>query len=137
MTAFSDLPDTDFELEATTGGDGALRVKLAGDLTWDVTDELLTAVRAHLASAAGPGDVHLDCARMTLCDSMGLSTFLALHRDTAAAGVRLFIERRPRHLDRMFVLTGTYEHLTGLAEARAGDGDTSGGEAENPQRPSP
>ncbi|MFF0273178.1 MULTISPECIES: STAS domain-containing protein [unclassified Streptomyces] len=134
MTAF---PDTDFELEATTGEDGALRVRLSGDLTWDTTDELLTAVRAHLASASVPGDVHLDCARMTLCDSMGLSTFLALHRDTTAAGVRLSLERRPAHLDRMLVLTGTYEHLTGLSEARAGDGDAPGGEAENPQRPSP
>ncbi|MFI1714991.1 STAS domain-containing protein [Streptomyces litmocidini] len=134
MTA---LPDHTFELAIVTDGDGALYAELAGDLAWDVADELLDAVRARLSSAPGLSDVHLDCARMTLCDSMGLSAFLALHRDTEAAGARLHIDRRPPFLDRLLLLTGTYRHLTGIPGTAESDGVAPGEETDSPQLPGP
>ncbi|MFJ3614977.1 STAS domain-containing protein [Streptomyces hydrogenans] len=116
-------PDDPFAAEAVTAADGTLRVGLAGDLAWDSADELLDAVRTRLDRTPGPADVRLDCARMTLCDSMGLSALLALHRLVSTAGGRLHLEHRPAFLDRLLLLTGTYEHLTG----RTGTAEPSGG----------
>ncbi|MFF9851110.1 STAS domain-containing protein [Streptomyces litmocidini] len=134
MTAFSDHA---FGLAIATDQDGVLYAELAGDLAWDVTDELLDTVRAHLSSGPGPSDVHLDCARMTLCDSMGLCAFLAIRRDTEAAGARLHIERRPPFLDRLFLLTGTYEYLTGTTGTAGADGVAPGEKADSPRLPRP
>ncbi|MER7950594.1 STAS domain-containing protein [Streptomyces sp. NPDC096079] len=133
-------PDTTFELNVIPSVDGVLYAELAGDLAWDSADELLEAVRAHLDTTTGPSDIRLDCARMALCDSMGLSTLLALHRRAAAAGVRLHLDHRPASLDRLLVLTGTYEHLTGRSapagpETARTDGDTLSGTAEGPWPP--
>ncbi|MFI8962755.1 STAS domain-containing protein [Streptomyces sp. NPDC053493] len=122
--------DHTFELEAATGADGVLYVEVAGDLAWDAADELLDVARAHLSAAPHVSDIRVDCARLTLCDSMGLSVLLALHRDTAAAGVRLCLERRPAVLDRLLLLTGTYEHLTGQPESAGPDGPTPTDEAD-------
>ncbi|MER5740411.1 STAS domain-containing protein [Streptomyces sp. NPDC002262] len=123
--------DHSFAAEAVTAADGTLRVHLAGDLAWDSADELLDAVRTRLATGPRPSDVRLDCARMTLCDSMGLSALLALHRLVSAAGGRLHLDHRPAFLDRLLLLTGTHEHLTGRPGAagpadRVPDGGTSG-----------
>ncbi|WP_329274742.1 STAS domain-containing protein [Streptomyces sp. NBC_00691] len=128
-----------FELKAAPAADGVLYAELSGDLAWDSADELLEAARAQIDAVPDLSDVHLDCARMTLCDSMGLSTLLALHRHAAARGVRLHLDRRPVLLDRLLRLTGTYEHLTGRSEtATAGsDGDTSTGAADGPRLPGP
>ncbi|MFG3345790.1 STAS domain-containing protein [Streptomyces sp. NPDC048018] len=132
MTTFS---DNIFELKATTGVDGVLYAELAGDLAWDATDELLDIARAHLSTSREPADIRLDCTRLTLCDSMGLSALLALHRYTAAAGVRLYLENRPAFLDRMLLITGTYEHLTERSEAAGPDGPTPGEDADSPRLP--
>ncbi|MFJ8128756.1 STAS domain-containing protein [Streptomyces hydrogenans] len=106
-------PDHRFAVGAVTAADGTLRVELAGDLAWDSAEDLLDAVRTRFDRAPGPADVRLDCARMTLCDSMGLSALLALHRLASTAGGRLHLDHRPAFLDRLLLLTGTYEHLTG------------------------
>ncbi|MFE7516939.1 STAS domain-containing protein [Streptomyces sp. NPDC057540] len=127
--------DTAFELSPVHEERGVLRAELAGDLAWDSADELLDTARAHLDSTPVPSDLRLDCARLTLCDSMGLSTLLALHRHAAASGVRLHLDRRPPFLDRLLVLTGTYEHLTGRPETAGPDGDTPSGVADGPQLP--
>ncbi|MEV5974734.1 STAS domain-containing protein [Streptomyces sp. NPDC051921] len=127
--------DTTFELTAARAADGVLYAELAGDLAWDSADELLDAVRAHLDPASAPSDIRLDCARMTLCDSMGLSALLALHRHAEAVGVRLQLDHRPPFLDRLLLLTGTYEHLTGRPETAGPDGDTPSGAADGPRFP--
>lgn len=132
----TDFSDHTFELTAATGANGVLYAELVGDLAWGATDELLDAARAHLSSASAPSDIRLDCARLTLCDSLGLAALLAVHRDTTAAGVRLHLEHRPPFLDRLLLLTGTFEHLTGLPETAGADGDTPDGEATTPQVPS-
>lgn len=129
MTAF---PDGTLTLTATTTADGVLCAALAGDLVWESADELLDAVRARLSAAPGPSGIRLDCARMTLCDSTGLSALLALHRAAEAAGIPLRLDRRPPFLDRLLLLTGTYGHLTGLPGAAGADR-----EADGPGAPAP
>ncbi|MEE1820273.1 STAS domain-containing protein [Streptomyces sp. NPDC056362] len=128
-------PDTAFDLGDAQESGGVLRAELTGELAWDSADELLDMLRARLDSAPAPSELRLDCAGLTLCDSMGLSTLLALHRCATAVGARLHLDRRPPFLDRMLVLTGTYEHLTGRSETAGPDGDTPSGFADGPQRP--
>ncbi|MGW8358324.1 STAS domain-containing protein [Streptomyces wedmorensis] len=132
-------PDHLFEVKAVAAPDGILYVTLAGELAWDSADELLDAARAHLDPATAPAYLRVDCAGLTLCDSTGLSALLALHRLAEAAGVPLRLDRRPPFLDRLLLLTGTYEHLTGTYEHLTGrsetagpDGDTPSGAAEGP-----
>ncbi|MFF5505037.1 STAS domain-containing protein [Streptomyces roseolus] len=106
-------PGHPFAAEAVAAPDGVLHMTLAGDLTWDSADELLDTARAHVGPATAPAGLRVDCAALTLCDSTGLSALLALHRLAGAAGVPLHLDRRPPFLDRLLVLTGTYEYLTG------------------------
>ncbi|MFF9150080.1 STAS domain-containing protein [Streptomyces sp. NPDC055051] len=133
-------PDPTFELKAVATPDGVLRMTLTGELAWDSAEELLDAARPHLVPGrshpgpdAAPTDLHVDCSGLTLCDSMGLSALLTLHRLAAAAGARLHLDDRPPLLDRLLLLTGTYEHLTGRSESAGPDGDTPSGTAEHPR----
>ncbi|GGR18176.1 STAS domain-containing protein [Streptomyces roseolus] len=128
-------PGPTFDVEAVAAPDGILSVTLAGDLAWDSADELLDAVRAHLDPASVPAGLRVDCAGLTLCDSTGLSALLALHRLAEAAGVPLHLDRRPPFLDRLLLLTGTYEHLTGRSATVGPDGDTRSDTAEGPLPP--
>ncbi|MFE9045580.1 STAS domain-containing protein [Streptomyces sp. NPDC007818] len=130
-------PDHTFALRTVAASDGVLHVTLAGDLAWDSADELTDTARAHLDAPAVPADVRVDCAGLTLCDSMGLSALLTLHRLAAAAGVRLHLDRRPPFLDRMLLVTGTYEHLTGRSDSAGPDGDTPSGTVRDPRTPGP
>lgn len=128
-------PDHAFGVEVVAAPDGILYVTLAGDLAWDGADELPDAVRGRLGPGSAPAGLRVDCAGLTLCDSTGLSALLALHRLAEAAGVPLRLDRRPPFLDRLLLLTGTYEHLTGRSETAGPDGDTPSGTAGGP-RPS-
>ncbi|MEX0172790.1 STAS domain-containing protein [Streptomyces sp. LMG1-1-1.1] len=130
-------PDHTFEVKAVAAPDRILYVTLVGDLAWDGADELLDATRAHLDPATAPAGLRVDCAGVTLCDSTGLSALLALHRLAEAAGVPLHLDRRPPFLDRLLLLTGTYEHLTGRSETAGPDGDTPSGAAESPRPAGP
>ncbi|GHG28144.1 STAS domain-containing protein [Streptomyces filamentosus] len=126
-------PDHLFGVEADAAPDGILYVTLAGDLAWESADELLDAVRARLSPGNAPAGLRVDCAGLTLCDSTGLSALLALHRLAEAAGVPLHLDRRPSFLDRLLLLTGTYEHLTGRSETAGPDADTPSGTVEGPR----
>ncbi|MFF8835098.1 STAS domain-containing protein [Streptomyces sp. NPDC015130] len=130
-------PDHTFDIQAVLAPDRVLHVTLAGDLAWDRADELLDAARTHLDPATAPTGLRVDCAGLTLCDSTGLSALLALHRLVEAAGVPLHLDRRPPFLDRLLLLTGTYEHLTGRSETAGPDGDTPSGAADGPRPPGP
>ncbi|MFE5589251.1 STAS domain-containing protein [Streptomyces sp. NPDC056549] len=81
--------------------------EVVGDLDGDSPDEFLDVARAHLDPASNPSHIRLDCARLTLCDSMGFSTLPALHPSATALGVRLHLDHRLPFLDRMLLLTGT------------------------------
>lgn len=87
-------------------------VGVAGDLDYATVDQLVAAVSRVLGDAPALQDLHLDFAGLDFCDSAGLSGLLLVHRRASGAGVQLHLDHRPRHLDRIFDITGILEHLT-------------------------
>ncbi|MFJ9539714.1 STAS domain-containing protein [Streptomyces sp. NPDC101225] len=108
------LPPTHLQLTLAGTGD-RLRIEIDGDLDYDTADRLLDTVTAHLAARPDLGHLHLRCAGLGVTDSMGLSILLMIRRRTMAADVRLHLEDRPAHLDRLLEITGTFAYLTGSA----------------------
>lgn len=88
-----------------------ITVAIEGELDYDTCGGLLDAVRAAMSANPGAVNVNLDCAALTLCDSMGLSTLLQIRRLTDTVGARLLIHTRPDSLDRILRITGTYDYL--------------------------
>ncbi|WP_033223192.1 STAS domain-containing protein [Kitasatospora phosalacinea] len=86
-------------------------VPVEGELDHESCEGLVRAVTSHLAARPPVEVVRVDCADMTLCDSMGLSALLQIRRDVDAAGRRLRLDHRPAHLDRLLRLTGTADYL--------------------------
>ncbi|MFC8720411.1 STAS domain-containing protein [Kitasatospora sp. NPDC057198] len=86
-------------------------VPVEGELDHESCEGLVREVTLHLAARPPVEVIRVDCAGMTLCDSMGLSALLQIRRDVDAAGRRLRFDRRPAHLDRLLHLTGTAGYL--------------------------
>ncbi|OBJ61779.1 STAS domain-containing protein [Mycobacterium sp. 1423905.2] len=93
----------------TAGGSACLRV--AGELDYQNTTELVTAVSQLITQQPAPTQIHLDFSELVFCDSAGLSGLLLVHRQTDQAGIELHLDQRPLVLDRLLHTTGTYEHL--------------------------
>lgn len=87
-------------------------VRLAGDLDYVTTREVVESVSRLLVEQPTLRHLHLDCAMLTFCDSAGLSGLLQIHRRVACSGVQLHLDDRPPHLERILQITGTLEHLT-------------------------
>ncbi|MYW70093.1 STAS domain-containing protein [Streptomyces sp. SID8379] len=127
-------------LSLVTAGpsEGVLTVEIRGALDYETSDQFCGYARKALADHPGIRTLRLDCAGVTLVDSMGLSVLLRLRREVHGAGSRLRLERRPLRLERLLQLTGTLEHLTGAPaaeqsdEAATGDADTAGHEDQSP-----
>ncbi|GHE41598.1 sulfate transporter [Streptomyces longispororuber] len=106
---------------------GALIVRLAGDLDYDTSDDLVDAVTEHMAAHPRLADVRLDFHELTWIDSAGLSALLMIRRRTGAAGVTLHLDNRPTVLNRLLDMTNVLDHLTAPATREAeGDGRTDG-----------
>ncbi|MEU5208999.1 STAS domain-containing protein [Streptomyces sp. NPDC020742] len=103
---------------------GTAHLHVVGDLDYDTADDLLDLAVRQLSVQPALRDLHLDCARLTVCDSSGLSALLAIRRRTGAAGIRLHLDHRPRILERLLTVTGTLAHLT--APPAEGDEVTTG-----------
>ncbi|MFJ8887921.1 STAS domain-containing protein [Streptomyces sp. NPDC102402] len=88
---------------------GAVRLRLVGDLDYDTGDQLVERARECLAGRPGPRDLFLDCERLRLCDSTGLSSLLLIHRATTSQGVALHLENPPGFLRKILDVTGTGE----------------------------
>ncbi len=91
----------------------ALWAGISGDLDFETADELLETVGGLIDTHPGARDLHLDCAGLGVCDTMGLSVLIMVRRRTAAAGIALHLDHRGPALERLLDLTGTLEHLTG------------------------
>lgn len=87
-------------------GTGVAHLRLAGDLDYDTSDELTRRGDACLADHPQLRELHLDCAELRLCDSMGLSVMLMLYRRTSARDIALHLDNVPPFLERMLHLTG-------------------------------
>ncbi len=76
------------------GERGALCLRLAGVST---TTPVTSSPRGPTLHRAGPraGELHLDCEKLRLCDSTGLSALLMIHRRTTPGGSRSSSTTRP------------------------------------------
>ncbi|MFQ6143132.1 STAS domain-containing protein [Streptomyces seoulensis] len=106
------LPGDAFLLTSALDDDGDARIRITGDLDWDTADELTTAAEAFLAADPPPRRLRLDCAGMTLCDSLGLAALLMIHRGAAGTGTRFHLDNRPAALQRLLDITGTAHLFT-------------------------
>ncbi|MEW5809256.1 MAG: STAS domain-containing protein [Actinomycetota bacterium] len=100
-------------LTLSTDIDGtSTRLAVAGDLDYESTAALVSAVSDALARSSRITDLRLDFTGLTFCDSAGLSGLLLVHRNTSAAGVQLHLDHRPAQLQRLLDITGVLDHLT-------------------------
>lgn len=106
------LPPPPFALTVRAAGPRTLRFLVSGALDHQSAGELTGGAERVLARRPALTDLRLDFGRLTLCDSMGLSALLMVHRRAAEAGTRLHLDRRPFFLERLLVLTCTLDHLT-------------------------
>ncbi|MFC8596169.1 STAS domain-containing protein [Streptomyces atroolivaceus] len=101
---------------AVEAGPGAVRLRLAGDLDYDTSEQFVERAQACLAADHAVRDLFLDCSGLRLCDSMGVAGLLLIHRGTASRGAVLHLEHPPPFLRRVLDVTGTL-HLFALDEA--------------------
>ncbi|MFC8230782.1 STAS domain-containing protein [Streptomyces sp. NPDC057287] len=110
---------------------GAVRLRLVGDLDFDTGEQLVERARECLADDPDLRDLFMDCERLRLCDSTGLSSLLLIHRGTASRGVVLHLENPPAFLLRLLDVTGTGRLFAldgaGARAEGAEDGQPSGG----------
>ncbi|MFD8231944.1 STAS domain-containing protein [Streptomyces sp. NPDC059696] len=99
-------------------GPHTVRLALTGDLDYDTCAELLQRVRAALEGRVDVGELRLDCGRLGLVDSMGLSTLLQIHRVACRDGIAFHLDEVGPALRRLLELTGTYEYLTTPQQSR-------------------
>lgn len=112
-------PDETFDV-AIIREAGSARIRITGELDWETVDELAEAVRVCLRAHPAPRSLHLDCARLIMCDSMGLAALLMARRDTAAVGTQLYVDNQPPVLQRLLELTGTAHILPGTTIGKGG-----------------
>ncbi|MFF2534883.1 STAS domain-containing protein [Streptomyces cyaneofuscatus] len=115
-------PHPDPSAETTAVGESRLHIALRGDLDHENADAFVRDVAARLSARPGATDLRLSCAGLDHIDSMGLSALLMIRRHTRTARVRLHLDERPAHLERLLRITGTLDHLTGPDGTERGAG---------------
>jgi anti-anti-sigma factor len=97
-------------------------VRIAGDLDYQTTDDLVEVASRLLTQQSAMSDLRLDFSELTFLDSAALSGFLTLHDRASQAGVALHLDHRPQFLDRVLQVTGLFDHfdLT-RSDAEVGD----------------
>lgn len=90
----------------------SVRITVAGDVDFGQAAYLVDSVSDLLHAQPGVQDLHLDFAELTFLDSTGLSALLQIHRQATELGVRMHLDNRPAHLDRILEITGLLQHLT-------------------------
>jgi len=107
----SSYPRPEFTITVHTHRD-ATHLRLIGELEYDTSAELLNTVKRPLAEHDRLRHLHLDCAQLTFCDTIGLAALLGVRQNTETAGVNLHLDRASDTLRHLLELTGTLEYLT-------------------------
>lgn len=94
-------------------------VSITGELDAATTDELVDTSSRLLQTHPDLRALHIDCAALEFCDSVGLSGLLLIERRTSGAGVELHLANRPAHFERILDITGILEYLTTRGEPAA------------------
>lgn len=93
-------------------GTHSAKLMLDGELDYETTPALEAAVLDLLSTRPDLRELHLDCARIRFCDTVGLAGLLGVRRGSDRAGVTLLLDNRSSTLDRLLELTGILGHLT-------------------------
>ena len=88
-------------------------VTLSGDLVHMNAEQLLGEVGERLDAHGDLRELWIDCAKLAMCDSRGLSVLLMIRRRADSLGIALRVVNRTQMLDRLLERTGTAEYLTG------------------------
>lgn len=118
-------------------GPGWARLRLIGDLDHETSDELVARALEQLSARPELDDLYLDCARLGMCDSMGVSALLQIHRHTAARRVSLHVEQAPPFLDRIMRITGIDHLFARRSQEDRRPARGAGEEGPSDPRPSP
>ncbi|MFI2783495.1 STAS domain-containing protein [Streptomyces sp. ALB3] len=108
-------------------GPGAARLCLAGDLDYDTSEQFVERARACLDDDPALRDLFLECSGLRLCDSMGVSSLLLVHRGTTSRGVVLHLEHPPAFLRRILDVTGTLQLFALDGAGRQDEQEEEGG----------
>jgi anti-anti-sigma factor len=98
--------------------DGVASVRIEGQLDYDTSDALPSAVEPLLADP--PRQLRLNCAGLTFCDTMGLAAILQVHQRALVHHCGFHLDDRRPQLQHLLVTTGVLEHLTGARETQWG-----------------
>ncbi|GAB3121659.1 STAS domain-containing protein [Streptomyces calidiresistens] len=123
MTTF---PPHNLTLTRTVTDPHIVHIAITGDLDYDTSEEFLETVAEEMDARPELRELHLDCAELGTCDSMGLSILLMVHRRVTLAGIKLYLDNRQPALNRLLGITGTFRHFIG--EPEGGEVPTAGSE---------
>ncbi|MEU6310700.1 STAS domain-containing protein [Streptomyces sp. NPDC047014] len=118
-------------MQVTQEARGAVFV-LRGELDFDSMVQLHEAGDEEVMRGPGARPVVVDCARLTFCDSSGISALLRLFHQLAARQRALRLAAVPSSVVRLFLITGLDQVFSVYADAdqalAAGMSGTSGHE---------
>jgi anti-sigma B factor antagonist len=83
---------------------GATIMMISGELDLATISILKTAVSDQLGAAGGP--VVLDLSELTFCDSTGLGSFVALHRQASSVGTTVSLAAPRKRLADLLPISG-------------------------------
>ncbi|MQS08517.1 STAS domain-containing protein [Streptomyces alkaliphilus] len=109
-------PAQNLVLTRTVTDPHTVHIRISGDLDYDTSEDFLETVVEEMDARPDLRELHLDCAELGTCDSMGLSILLMVHRRVTVAGIKLYLDNRRPALDRLLGITGTFGHFIGAPE---------------------
>lgn len=125
MSAARDLPSASLVITVTSCGEDVV-VSLAGELDLATSPSLEQRVR--VAQDANPRRLIIDLGSLTFIDGRGLRLLLIAGEDARRSGCQLLLRPGPRHVQRLFELTGTtalftFEDASGQAHSQVPPGE--------------
>jgi anti-sigma B factor antagonist len=81
-------------------------IEAVGQLDYDTAPQVRAAVSTTLAAVPAPPTVDLDLARLTFCDSSGLTALIHARNEAARAGTRLRLLAASQNISSLLELTG-------------------------------
>jgi anti-sigma B factor antagonist len=97
-----------FELESVIGGTRTT-VILRGEIDMLTAPDLEAVLRP--LCAGGPSEIVLDLSNVTFVDSTALRTIISAQQLCARAGSGLSLVPGPEQVQRVFEITGMYDHF--------------------------
>lgn len=88
------------------GEDHRLVVHVGGEMDIDRAPMLRNALHAAILQPEGPGDIVVDLAGLSFCDSSGLIAFIEAQRTAAENGRRIVLRDPQPQIRRLLSMTG-------------------------------